>query len=375
MPKRGFGDVPPNPITMSYLVTVMSHKCHTITRGNQWGEAGRRGHNRVQPSLTRDGASNRSAARATTRGHVTRSVGAHRHNVDIGGRMRDNGVVMTRSKGATLAVAALLALGGCRFDSHGLPSEDATLSDAPARDRAPDRSPDQLSPDLVACSTGQTRPCYSGPDGTEGVGLCRAGTQSCQGSTWGQCRGEVLPVAETCDGEDNNCNGVPDDGLTGKVTQSPVLARAGPPDAKQVCEPNNLLKEDGAMVGLAFVKTSGMLDKQKITACVRAEFRTLARVEQLRVVARGVAATCGGSCKNTGCGKGRDFWVFTSEDNKTYKLLKIIRNIGATVKAHLLPVGRKLRHVLICRGQHVAFWDHLEVDHVSATYANCPSSP
>lgn len=54
--------------------------------------------------------------------------------------------------------------------------------------------------------------CYSGPAGTEGVGSCQAGVQSCSGGTFGNCEGEVIPTAEVCDGIDNNCDGEVDDG-------------------------------------------------------------------------------------------------------------------------------------------------------------------
>src|SRR5579883_2457568 len=48
--------------------------------------------------------------------------------------------------------------------------------------------------------------CYSGPAGTAGVGVCRAGTQTCnaticpQAASWGACTGQVLPSAEVCNG-------------------------------------------------------------------------------------------------------------------------------------------------------------------------------
>jgi hypothetical protein len=49
-----------------------------------------------------------------------------------------------------------------------------------------------------ACEPGQVQPCYSGPDGTEGVGLCRAGGRTClaDGSGFGACQGEVTPAGE-----------------------------------------------------------------------------------------------------------------------------------------------------------------------------------
>lgn len=49
-------------------------------------------------------------------------------------------------------------------------------------------------------------PCYDGPPGTEGIGLCKGGTKTC-----GACEGQILPSPEVCDGNDNNCNGVIDD--------------------------------------------------------------------------------------------------------------------------------------------------------------------
>jgi hypothetical protein len=63
------------------------------------------------------------------------------------------------------------------------------------------------------CKIGQERSCYSGPSGTEGVGVCKAGIQRCEGGVWGKCEGQVLPTDEICDGQDNNCNGQTDEGF------------------------------------------------------------------------------------------------------------------------------------------------------------------
>ena len=62
----------------------------------------------------------------------------------------------------------------------------------------------------VTCTPGETRPCYEGPSGTEGVGICKAGYAECveDGTDWSECRDQVLPKAEICsDGIDQDCDG------------------------------------------------------------------------------------------------------------------------------------------------------------------------
>lgn len=59
---------------------------------------------------------------------------------------------------------------------------------------------------------GQTQSCYSGPAGTENVGECKAGTQTCTNGQWGGCAGEITPQSEMCDGKDYNCNDDKDEG-------------------------------------------------------------------------------------------------------------------------------------------------------------------
>jgi large repetitive protein len=59
-----------------------------------------------------------------------------------------------------------------------------------------------------ACVNGSTQACGSL------VGMCEKGTQTCQGGAWGDCVGGVLPTAETCDGVDNDCDAIIDNGFT-----------------------------------------------------------------------------------------------------------------------------------------------------------------
>ncbi|TVR05149.1 MAG: hypothetical protein EA398_00430 [Deltaproteobacteria bacterium] len=63
------------------------------------------------------------------------------------------------------------------------------------------------------CDDRTNQPCYSGPPSTLGVGDCRGGLMDCIDGVWGPCIGEVLPTEETCDGRDNSCNGIIDDGV------------------------------------------------------------------------------------------------------------------------------------------------------------------
>ena len=69
--------------------------------------------------------------------------------------------------------------------------------------------------DACLCRPGATEPCYTGPRGTMGVGICRAGQRTCDptGRAWGTCLDEVLPRAEICSNRvDDDCDGVLDNG-------------------------------------------------------------------------------------------------------------------------------------------------------------------
>ena len=76
--------------------------------------------------------------------------------------------------------------------------------------------PDNCPP----CTTGQQKPCYTGPAGTEGVGICKGGTETCDNNgAWGQCLGQVLPGTQYCDGQDDTCNGTIDKGAICPTTE------------------------------------------------------------------------------------------------------------------------------------------------------------
>lgn len=61
------------------------------------------------------------------------------------------------------------------------------------------------------CEPGSTEPCYSGPEGTAGIGVCQVGQRICvaDGQSYGACLGEVVPRAEDCHtAADESCDGV-----------------------------------------------------------------------------------------------------------------------------------------------------------------------
>ena len=94
------------------------------------------------------------------------------------------------------------------------------------RDRHPDRTGrDGVSPEAspdASCTTGAIRPCYGGPAGTAGVALCRSGVQRCISGSWERaCVGQVLPIAETCNGKDDDCDGTTDEGPGGATLARP----------------------------------------------------------------------------------------------------------------------------------------------------------
>jgi hypothetical protein len=69
------------------------------------------------------------------------------------------------------------------------------------------------------CEPGAVENCYSGPEGTANVGMCKSGMRTCEtsGLGWRECEGEITPfgencltpdIDEDCDGETPECSEV-----------------------------------------------------------------------------------------------------------------------------------------------------------------------
>ncbi len=68
-----------------------------------------------------------------------------------------------------------------------------------------DNDCDGTTDEDCTCEEGTTQPCGSD------TGTCEAGTQTCTSGAWGACAGEVGPMGEVCDGADNDCDGTSDE--------------------------------------------------------------------------------------------------------------------------------------------------------------------
>lgn len=82
--------------------------------------------------------------------------------------------------------------------------------------------------DGCPCVEGTSIPCYEGPAGTENVGSCVAGLQTCLagGTSYGPCQGQVLPGTELCStSADEDCDAVPE---CGAVVDGAVFGDVGP---------------------------------------------------------------------------------------------------------------------------------------------------
>ncbi len=62
-----------------------------------------------------------------------------------------------------------------------------------------------------ACDAVEPEICYRGPEGTLGIGPCRAGLRSCEDGAWSACEGQVVPAVDVCNDLDDDCDGAIDE--------------------------------------------------------------------------------------------------------------------------------------------------------------------
>src|SRR6266545_2148717 len=98
-----------------------------------------------------------------------------------------------------------------------------------------DGSPDNTLDAQCQCSTnGATRLCGQ-HTGLDGIGVCKAGTQTCTSGTWSTCMGSVGPAARNCTSPlDNDCDGAVDKPTNACCIDGQVVP-SGTPNPTNLC--------------------------------------------------------------------------------------------------------------------------------------------
>jgi hypothetical protein len=107
-----------------------------------------------------------------------------------------------------------------------------------------------------ACVNGQTRSC--GPD--TDVGPCQRGTQTCANGAFGGCQGAVFPAPRNCaSGQDNDCDGRPDNAIDNVCECSPGSRRCEPSTGRpQICASTGRWNDNGPACGSGSACSGGV---------------------------------------------------------------------------------------------------------------------
>jgi hypothetical protein len=76
-------------------------------------------------------------------------------------------------------------------------------------------------PSDPSCSSGADLPCYDGASATLGKGACKAGSAPCKVGTFTTCVGQVLPLEESCNRLDDDCDGQVDNVAADTLASDP----------------------------------------------------------------------------------------------------------------------------------------------------------
>jgi hypothetical protein len=118
-----------------------------------------------------------------------------------------DGEVCSASQCSPVCVGGATKCGRACVDTDNDPAHCGGCNIACGKDQA---CVDKACTGLV-CVAGSVELCYTGPAQTLGVGICKAGTKTCNdsGTGYGACVGQTLPAAtESCSTpEDDNCDG------------------------------------------------------------------------------------------------------------------------------------------------------------------------
>ncbi|MCB9521647.1 MAG: hypothetical protein H6699_12365 [Myxococcales bacterium] len=117
--------------------------------------------------------------------------------------------------------------------------------------------------DALSDGSPLTRACYSGAAGTAGVGICRAGTQTCSSAVWGGCASEVVPRTEVCSGLDEDCDAATDEGCPTAVVVAgdaagPQFGGSGGDAFSDTCPAGQVLVGVDARVGSRLDRVAGI---------------------------------------------------------------------------------------------------------------------
>jgi hypothetical protein len=130
-----------------------------------------------------------------------------------------------------------------------------------------------------------------------------------------------------------------------------------------ICNPSSALASDGAWAGLDCTGGGAtLIDSMNVTACIAADFGSVANLDPVIVRAKSVADACGTAC-STYCNTGDEMLVFYGSTRGVYQFAKAIA-LAPTFNDYPITLGLAARYILVCRDGSGAFRDDVAVDSI-----------